>query len=592
MYLSPEASALPGRFSFDRAPFQREVFDALSDPNVRRVVIMAASQVLKTQAILNFVGYITHLDPGPVLVVQPSTKMLNSFSKDRLDTLYRDVPELRELIPNKRKRDSGNTIAHKRFPGGYVAMATSNSPADLASRPIRFLFCDETDRYEPTTEGDPIDIAEKRTTTFWNSKIVLTSSPGDEEISRINREFERSDKRYFFVPCHECGEHQRLIWGQVKFDPADTSTTHYECEGCGAKWSDSEKNANVSRGHWETTAKSEVVGFHISALYSSFRTLKNLVDEFLEAKRDPEQLKVFVNTRLAECWQSDSSAVKDIDFFNRLEEYTPDSIPEDVLFLTCGIDVQIDRLELEVVGWGVDEQSWSIEYMKLMGNPQSPAPWMQLKELLDKTYTRNDGLKLKIIATCIDTGGELAPDNIRDFISKSKKTIYPIKGAAGHGKPIFPHKRSRHKNIGAIYIVGVDTAKGYFYTQLRTKEAGPNYCHFPLSYSTDEAMSEYFEGLTSEKCIVKHVRGGRKKVWIKDTTVRNEPLDCRVYALAARKSIQRTDLKAYKERLDKRVEQSQEQKEEPPKEETRKKQPKNPLTQRRPNRSGWISGLD
>lgn len=533
LYLSPESSALPGRFRFDRAEFQREVFDELSAPDNNKVVIMAASQILKTQALLALVGYIIHLDPGPILSVQPTLKMANTFSKDRIDTMIRDTKALKGKVADKRVRDGGNTTMHKTFPGGALTIATANSPADLAARPIRYLLFDETDRYGTTDEGNPIDIAEKRVSTFWNSKIVHVSSPGDEETSSINKEFLLSDQRYYIVPCPDCGHEQQLIWSQVKWEKDHPETTHYECSACKSQWNDQQKNDAVAKGHWEATnPHGRFPGFNLSALYSSFRTLRSLVEEFIDAKDDPESLKVFINTRLASVWKSDIKTMDDLEFLSRLEHYTPEKLPEQILLITAGVDVQVDRLEMEVVGWGKGDESWSIEYVTIQGNPTSPAPWLQLEQYLTKKYTRTDGLELNINAFCIDVGGT-ATNDVFAFANKHmKRNVYPIKGIGGPGKPLFPRKFKRWAKTGwRFYGLGVDTGKERIYNFLRIDTPGPGYCHFPDGYT-----EEYFDGLTCERYEVVKKKGQNIKQWFNPPGKRNEPFDCRNYAMAARYS--------------------------------------------------------
>lgn len=533
LYLSPEASALPGKFRFDRAEFQREVFDALSDQTHQKVVICAASQLLKSQSLISYIGYIIHLDPGPILIIQPTKEMAESFSKDRIATMLRDTPILKGRVRDSRERDSGNTVTHKQFPGGHLTMVGSNSPSQLAARPIRYLFCDEVDRYEVTKEGDPINIAHARTTTFFNAKEILVSSPGDEDTSRIWQEYQASDQRVFEVPCHHCGHEAPLEWANVRFDPEKPKRVRYECPKCKEEWTNHEKNLNVKQGKWvKRNPSSNVAGFWISALYSSFKSLEALVEEFLEAKKDPDQLKVFINTRLAQVWQNESKTVSEIDYLNRLEDYHEDAIPNDVVLITCGIDTQIDRLEMEVVGWGPGDETWSLEYNVLHGDPTSPAPWEQLEEYFTKKYTRRDGLKLPIHAFCIDSGGQATQD-VYSFTNRHKgRNVYAIKGIAGP-RAIFPKKMSRTKK-GRVYIVGVDTAKERLYQQLQLKEAGPGYCHFPA----DRDDPAYYEQLTAERYTIKYKFGRPKKVWILPPNRRNEALDCRVYAMAARHSFQ------------------------------------------------------
>ena len=545
LYLSPEASSLSGRFRFDRAPYQRECFDALSDPHTRKVVIMAASQTLKTQSVLAYIGYIIHLDPAPILCVQPSNDQAKTFSKDRIDTMIRDVPEIRARVASKRERDGGNTTMHKTFAGGALTIATANSPSALAARPIRYLFFDEVDRYEVTKEGSAVKIAEKRTTTYWNSKQVLVSSPADEEVSIIAREYELSDKRIYLVPCHDCGAEQELTWDNVKWIQGEPHTAQYECAHCSTMWDDIQRNTNVAYGRWEkTNPKSNIAGFHISALYSSFVTLGDLAVEWYNAKDEPEELKVFVNTRLAQTWKTDATTVNNINWMTRLEEYTPDTIPDQVVLVTAGIDVQVDRLEMEVVGWGIGDESWSIEYLVFYGDPNSVTPWQQLEEALHKTYMREDGLELRIEASAVDTGGN-ATQAVIDFTRKSNRTVWAIKGIAGQGRPIFPASASRYKSFkgNRYYQVGVDTAKERIYAQLKLDKVGAGYCHFPVGYD-----DVYFDGLTSEEYEVKYKRGHPYKIWRVKRGRRNEQLDCRVYATAARFSI-KTDMAKRYERM-------------------------------------------
>lgn len=532
MMLSPESSALPGKFRFDRAPFQREVMDAMTDDSIRKVVIMSASQILKTQVMLNFIGYIISNDPAPILIVQPTGKMAQSFSKDRVDAMLRDVPILKGRVKDKRERDSGNSILHKLFPAGALSIASAGSPSDLASRPIRYLLCDETDRYQPGEEGDPISLARARTTTFWNAKEVLVSSPTDDTISRIASEYQVSDRRIFAVPCNACGAFQQLLWEQVKWESDQPDTAYYECVHCQEHWDDQQKNYNISYGHWEkTNPEATTAGFHISNIYSSFKTLKDLVSNFLIAKKDQEQLRAFINTQLGQTWKTEATTVGEINFLNRLEAYDANTIPNTVGLITAGVDTQMDRLECEIVGWGVGDESWSIEYHVIHGNTNSPAPWVQLADLLDKIYTRKDGLTLKVNAMAIDAGGT-APQEVFAFAKKyAKHNVYAIKGVAGEGKLIFPKKYRRWKGGQRFYPVGVDSAKEKLYSQLALKEPGAGYCHYPTTY--DEF---YFRMLTAETYVIKYRRGHPYKVWSLKQGTRNEALDCRVYAMAARYS--------------------------------------------------------
>jgi phage terminase large subunit GpA-like protein len=235
--LSPEASAEPGRWDTTRAPYQRGIMDAIHDPLIQTVVVMSSAQIGKTEILCNILGYCIDVDPGPILVVQPTLEMAEAFSKDRLDPMLRDTPVLRGKVSDARTRDASNTIRHKTFPGGHITLAGANSPASLASRPIRLLLYDELDRGEVTAEGDPLALAEKRTTTFWNRKHIIVSTPGIKGISRIEAKFAESDQRYSFVACPHCGFRHRLEWQHVHWDSdpePDPETAHLAALNAGA----------------------------------------------------------------------------------------------------------------------------------------------------------------------------------------------------------------------------------------------------------------------------------------------------------------------------------------------------------------------
>lgn len=584
LYLSPEASALPGRFRFHRAPFQREMFDALSNPAYKKVVIQAASQLVKTQAILSYIGYIVHLDPGPVLVVQPTREMADSFSKDRLATMLRDTPVLQGKVNDAALKNSGNTVGHKTFPGGHITMVGSNSPAGLASRPIRFLFCDEIDRYELTTkEGDPINIARARTTTYWNAKEVLVSSPGDEDISRIAAEYEQTDQREYYVKCHKCEHEQTLSWSQVKWDDGNPDNAHYVCGNCNTSWSEGERLANVRHGRWIAKYPDRAtVGFKISALYSSFKTLADLANEFINVKNEPDQLKVFVNTRLAETWKRQASGVDEIDFLSRLEQWDSTLIPDGVLAITAGVDTQTDRIEVEVIGWGEADENWSLEYIVIHGNPQTNEPWNDLIEYLNKKYKRRDGMELQVLAMCIDSG--YATQSVYQFAHKySSRKVYAIKGGNGP-RPIFPKKYSQGKGGGRVYIVGVDTAKERIYELLNIKHPGPGFCHFPK----DRDNPDYYKQLTSEKFVTKIVNGKKTRKWFLKPGLRNEALDCRVYAMAARYSLNAELKMIEKQRQNRAAKKAKQQNQQPDPDDSVQPVPPPPTKKKRPVRSNWM----
>jgi len=544
--------ALAGKYKTANAPFQKEVLDAINDPNNDRIVIMGASQMLKTIVLLAYIGYIIDRDPGPAMIIQPTKSMADVFAKERIDPLIYDTPALRDKFLSTSRRDGNNTLRHKQFPGGTLDIAVAGSVSELASRAIKFLLLDEVDRYENTREGDPIALAEKRITTFWDSNVVMVSSPGDENTSKIAKEYEESDKRIYECQCPHCNHHAEMKWEHVKWNNdkelsihEKAATANYVCEACGSIWSEGDRLQAIKNGRWTATRVSPVVGFRISALASTFIKLSTLVVEHYQAQGDIEKRRAFVNTRLAETFKDQTSSVQPHKLFSRVEEYDPQNIPSGVALLTAGVDVQADRLEMEIVGWGAGDENWSIDYHVLQGDPNSAAPWDQLKTILEDTYKREDGVLLKIQATCIDTG--FSAQSVFDFTFNNKRlNIYPIKGFAGHNRMIFK-KQSRNmkgKRNGRYYQVGVDTAKERHYFMLNVEEPGAGYAHFPTGYEDD-----YFEGLVSEERVERYQRGRKVIQWrLKKQSVRNEALDCRVYAMAARMSYS-VDLGAHNKKL-------------------------------------------
>ena len=342
--------------------------DAVSDPSIETVVVMSSAQVGKTEVINNITGFHIDQDPAPMLVLLPTVEMAQAWSKDRLAPMLRDTPALRGRVKAPRSKNSNNTLLHKVFPGGHITMTGANAPASLASRPIRIVLCDEVDRYPPSagTEGDPVSLARKRATTFWNRKVVLTSTPTLKGVSRIESEFEISDQRYYHLACPHCGHEQRLHWENVKWQK-DEQGNHvpesaaYYCGECGSMWTEAERIKAIRNGRWIATRQSKgIAGFHLSELYSPWSSIEDIVRNFLKAKGNSEPLRAFVNTALGESWEDRSEQIDQHSIYARREEYDAD-VPEGVLLLTAGIDVQRDRIEIEVAGWGEGDESWNVD---------------------------------------------------------------------------------------------------------------------------------------------------------------------------------------------------------------------------------------
>lgn len=538
--LSAESSAAPGRFRTEVVEYMREPMDMVGKPGVRRITLMTSAQVAKSTVLENVIGYFMHQDPCPILHVSPTLDSMKMFSKERLAPMIRDTPVLRGIVKDSRARDSGNTLASKTFPGGHIAMVGSNAPAGLASRPIRVVVADEVDRFESSagTEGDPINLAVKRTTTFWNRVIIFVSTPGDKSTSRIEPEFLRGDQRYRWCPCPDCGEYQKLVWAQVHWDEGQPDTAQYVCEHCGVLWDDVTRNRAVRAGEWRAEKEfNGNVSYHLSQLYSPFAPLADGVRDFLDSKGNPELLKTWVNTFLGETWEERGRRLEWSDLVDQREDYdTGENIPEDVTLITGAVDMQDDRAEIEWVGWGDDYQTWSLGYHKLYGDPSTPEFWQNLSASVKKTFIHPIFGEMSPRSICIDSGGHYTT-GVYEFAKHTPRTV-AIKGVPGAGKPMVGRPMKNTLGNARVIPLGVDTIKEVVAARLRVQDpSASGYCRFPSEYDDD-----YFRGMTAEELRTTYHRGFPKNEWVK-IRPRNEPFDLRVYNTAALEMLQ-VDLNA------------------------------------------------
>lgn len=505
--------------------------DALSDPGVQTLVAMTAAQVGKTEILNNVIGFHIDRDPCPILVMQPNLDpMGKAWSKDRLGPMLRDTPSLQGKVSEPRSADGGNEVMHKMFPGGHVTIVGANSPAGLSTRPIRLVLCDEVDRYPASAgdEGDPVSLAKKRSSTFWNRKLALWSTPTIRGASRIEAAWEESDQRRFYVRCPRCAHAQTLRWAQVRWPKDQPAHARYECEACTEAWSESDRLGAVMAGEWRATKPfAGIAGFHLNALVSPWVTIGELALEFVQAAPFPERLKVFVNTVLGETWEDPAEKIDDTGLLARRERYGPRA-PRAVAVLVAGVDVQNDRIELELLGIGRGEETWQVDYRIIPGDPASGLVWRQLDELLLAPMPREDGVTLSIAAACVDTGGHHTQSAYAFCRERYARRVWAIKGASESRRPIWPRRPTKAKAGVPLFIVGVDAAKDLVYGRLRIATPGPGYCHFP-----DAREVEYFAQLTAERIITKYVRGFAHRRWEKEPGRRNEALDARVYAVCA-----------------------------------------------------------
>jgi phage terminase large subunit GpA-like protein len=532
----PGTSPEPGPWRTDRVPYLREILDAISDPAIERVTIQAASQIGKTEILLSSIGYFAEQDPSPILLVQATEDAMRGFSKERVLPMFTASPALRGLL-DESERSSSNTVMLRQFPGGLLACAWAGSASSLASRPIRVVLGDELDRWPDTTgrDGDPWAQAVQRTSNFFNRKIVAVSTPTVEGLSAIARLYDDSDQRRYHVPCPRCGVLQALEWSGVIYKGADgehdLDDVHYRCAHCAGRIEEREKPAMLAAGEWVAENPGHRHrGYQISALCSPWVRWRELAAEWIKAHadRDKRGLQEFVNLRLGETWTEETQRIT-VESLEKNRETYDAEIPDGVLLLSAGVDVQDNRLEVEVLGWGVGRESWGIEYAVIPGDTSADRPWALLDELLARSWSRADGRALGIWCACVDSGGHRTSEVYQFTRARLARNIFAIKGYAGAGKPIVGKPSTSNQLRIPLYPVGADTGKEAVYSRLSLVEAGPGYCHFPIGSGYDD---EFFKGLVSEKRVIK-IRAGRRTSEWKQVRARNEPLDVRVYATAA-----------------------------------------------------------
>ena len=510
--------------------------DALTDPEIEEIWVMKSAQTGWTEILGNTIGYFIDGDPSPMLLIQPTLEMAEAYSKDRLAPMLRDTPCLQGKVRDARARDSGNTLLHKVFPGGHITMAGANSPAGLASRPIRILLCDEIDRFPESAgaEGDPVKLASKRTTTFWNRKKLFGSTPTVKGASRIEKGFNATDQRRYWVPCPHCMGFQVLVFSNIKWPKGKPEEAYYLCAHCAAVIVDNDKHQMLMAGEWRASREAKGrAGFHIWEAYSPWVTFAQIAQAFMESKDDPLLFKTFVNTSLGETWEVKGEQPEWIALQQREEPYQPMTCPADALFLTAGIDVQSDKIFVVIVAWGKGEESWRIGFHTIHGDTSAyPSnAWDDLSELLALPIEHELGVRVRIESAAIDSGHRT--QCVYNFARENLSLVIPVKGQSVSGKVVLgqptpqdiSYQGRKIKNGVQLWPVGSDTAKDAIYARLKITD-GPGRYHFPAGMG-----EEYYHQLTAEKKIAKTRRGKIYYEWV--VTGENHALDCEVYAYAA-----------------------------------------------------------
>lgn len=533
----PPGSAKSGLIDFENAPYQRDILDLIVDPVVRRITLMWGAQTGKTMLeICAQLFFIKHT-PMFQMMMQPSEGDLQTWLQTKFNPMIDANQAIADVMAKPRSHEGVNNQKMKSYDGGFMMFSWSGSPKTMAGRSAPKIVCDETDRYDRTSEGHPVSLLWQRAATYGDDRLLMESStPTIKGASYIEMAYEQGDQSIFEVPCPSCKIPQRLVWRQVKWDKRgdrhDPKSARYECEHCSSQWNDDERHDAIRLGKWKSRQPVEHHrSFHLSELYSCFVKLEQIVQSFLD-KKALNDIQAFVNVSLGETWEETAEKVDHQRLIERVEKY-PAQVPAGGVVLTAGIDGQADRLEVEIVAWGLGEESWSVDYRVLWGDPLRDDVWSELTELLDETFQHESGAQLPIHAAALDTGGtggytQAAYDYCR---GKLTSMLFAIKGVSGWGKPIAgapSKKKARRRRPVKLFPVGVDESKLIVMRRLALDE-GPGACHFPDSYSV-----EYFEQITAEKLQTRFIKGFPVREWHKQRE-RNEAFDCRNYAFAALK---------------------------------------------------------
>lgn len=534
--LTGKSSGETGRWRTDRTPYLRDIMDALSARSaVQRVVLMFAAQLGKTEVGLNWIGYVMQHAPGPMLTVLPTLEVRKRWVKQRLDPLLTETPIIRGIFDGRRSRDSSNSEDFKDFPGGMLVLGGANSAASLASMPIKYVLCDEVDRFpwDVGNEGDPLGLIDERTKTYPRRKVLLVSTPTVKGLSRIEMEYERSDMREYHVPCPHCGEYQVLRWKHADGEyglvhSASTGRVWYACRHCGAMIDESAKPGMLAAGRWIPQRPGEPVrGYRLSGLYSPVGlgySWAELWQQWQDAHRDTSNLKRFINTTLGESWEEQGDGLEDVSLLMRREVYSRETLGGAITRVVAGADVQKNRVEFTVVAFGQAEECWVLDHVIVDGDTAHEEVWDDLDDALIDA-----GVEL----VCIDSGFNTS--FVYAFCEQRRWAI-PIKGVTGAGRPLIEDERKRlgrlrkrNKRSFVVEPIGVDQGKAILYSRLKQAQPGPGYVHFPLE---DHFNDEYFAQIAAEKLVTEIHAGKPRHVW-KQIRPRNEALDCLNYALAA-----------------------------------------------------------
>lgn len=527
MRLPEGVSATPGRVTL--WPYQRGIAEAISDPVNERVTVVKPVRVGLTTLLSGTVAAYVANEPSPVMVLQPTEADARDYVVSDLEPIFAATPELKGLLSAEADESGRNTLLSRRFPGGSLKIVAAKSPRNLRRHNVRVLLIDEADAMEPGAEGSPITLAERRTLSFPNRKIVLGSTPTLEATSNVLRSYAASDQRVFECPCPHCGDFHEIGWADIQWPEGEPLKAAYVCPSCGSVSQDRDKPAMVAAGRWRITRPEAEghAGFRLNALVSTLANASwgKIAAEFLESKDHPDKLQVWTNTLLGQGWREAAEEIDDAALAARAEPFgLPDAIPPDVLFVTVGVDVQRDRLEMVFLGWGRDE-IFVLGQNVIWGDPMENDVWAELDTVLQTIWKHPKGGHLKVDATAVDAGDGVTMDRVQGYCRpRMGRRIFAIKGASGDRPAI----RASDTRGAKLFIVGVDSLKGQLINRLSRGKS--------IRFS-DSLQGRFYEELASERLVVRYRRGAPIRQWERTPGRRAESLDCMVYAMAVRNLI-------------------------------------------------------
>lgn len=560
----PQGNAIPGQYRIANAPYQRDPMDMAIHPDCRRITLDWSAQVGKTLTALCLQGFAIDVRPRSQMMMQPSQGDAQTWLETKFNPMIEASPRLVRRIAKPRGREGVNNQRMKSYPGGFLMLAWAGSAKTMRGRSAPWIFCDEVDGYERTDEGHPVSLLWQRAATFGDERLLFEiSTPTIKDGSYIETAFEEGDQRRFFVACPDCKQLQVLRWENVTWpgrkstcaDDAEDDGDHdehepekagYRCEACASVWNDGQRaaairNAESEGGGWIASKPFKGhASYHLWEAYSLFRKLGDIVADYL-AKVKADDLQTFVNVSLAQTYEIKGDKVDPNSIVARAETFAA-PVPMGGVYITAGVDMQTDRLEVEIVAWGVGEESWSLGYFVLWGDPLAGDVFDELEDLLREPWQHESGAILYVQGVCFDTGGtsgytQRAYEWLR---GKTGRRIFGVKGfAPSWGKPVV--ERSQKKQTGRsarkvdLYLVATDEAKQIVLRRFNQQTTGPGFCHVPKER---EDLREWADMIAAEKLVVRYVKGHPVREYHKPDKARNEALDCRVYAYAALKITQ------------------------------------------------------